>query len=850
VSLASRAHALLLGATRASLRRPGLFLLAALGLTVVSVWLASGLTVRSSFEELLPSDVPSAANAKELARRVGGDGTVLVTVESLTGPGNLPAAEALATQLTADFLAMGPDAVRSVESTVRPVERYFADRWPLFISTADLREALDTLDRRVEEADPFDLRIDDYTKPLPDVHAGSQPSWLDPKQPLPREEIAKRFARYRDGFLVHPDGTSLTLVVRPAGTALGVAEARQLLDRMRRVVDARRADLEAGHLRVGFGGTFPLFVATYEAILHDIASTATLVVTLVLASLFLFFRDLRSTISLGLAVLSAVALTFGVTRLVIGYLNTQTAFLGSIVVGNGINYGLIYLARVRQLRRAGSALDSACLEAAPAAAQATLLASAASSVSFAMLILAANRGFRHFGFIGGIGMLLCWAFTFALVPALLTLFERWRPVRASGAPERVGREPAWLARAFSHPRAIVLMFIVLAVGSVVLFVRQVSSPAGAIELNLDNLGNELHGQEELVRDNDRGNSALGKSVAGAVALLPSREAADAFCASVRERMKVPRYAEVIQGCDTLSSVLPTDQEQKLPIIERLADRLTPRVIASFPPDEQPRLRQVRADLAAQVKVDLADVPATLLDRFKERDGTIGRLAAVTAQPNARLEEGPNLMAFVDGLHGVPVEGKTYDATGEKVVFADLLKNIEREGPLTTAGSLLGVCVLVLLFFRHISMSFQVLAALVTGVVLMGGAAAFLHIKINFFNFIVFPITFGIAVDYGANLVVAMRARGGDVLGALAEVGPAIALCSWTSMVGYGTLLIALNRALRSFGWYAVIGEVASISTALVMLPALALWRHESVSVDPTGRGKNEGVHPLRSTKSA
>jgi hypothetical protein len=114
---------------------------------------------------------------------------------------------------------------------------------------------------------------------------------------------------------------------------------------------------------------------------------------------------------------------------------------------------------------------------------------------------------------------------------------------------------------------------------------------------------------------------------------------------------------------------------------------------------------------------------------------------------------------------------------------------------------------------------------------MGGAAALLHLKINFFNFIVFPITFGIAVDYGANIIVRVRERGGNVLAALAEVGPAVVLCSWTSMIGYGTLLIALNRALRSFGWYAVVGEITSILTAMILLPALALLGHDRNLVD-------------------
>ncbi|HXN40152.1 MAG TPA: MMPL family transporter, partial [Myxococcaceae bacterium] len=107
-------------------------------------------------------------------------------------------------------------------------------------------------------------------------------------------------------------------------------------------------------------------------------------------------------------------------------------------------------------------------------------------------------------------------------------------------------------------------------------------------------------------------------------------------------------------------------------------------------------------------------------------------------------------------------------------------------------------------------------------VLMGGLAVAIGLKINFFNFIVFPITFGVAVDYGANVVARIRERGGNVLLSLVEVGPAVALCSWTSIIGYSSLLHATNRALKSFGWYAVIGELTSILSALLLLPALRL----------------------------
>jgi predicted RND superfamily exporter protein len=824
VKPASEGNGLITWVTELGLRHPWRVLGAASVVTAISVWLASGLEIRSSFEELLPSDVPSVVHVKELVRRVGGDGTVLVSIEALQAQDGLAHAEAMAKELAHDFLALGPLTIRSVQWNMGSVERWYSDHWPMFLSLDELEKARDALKTYLAKvkakANPLLLHLDDEPE-APPVPGAQIAPWLDPKTPLPREQIEARFSRYRNGFLVHSDGRSVTLVVRPTGTALGVAQARQLIDGMRAIVDRRSDQLKSQHLWVGFGGTFPLFVAEYEAILNDVASTAIICLSLVLGSLFLFYRDLRSTLALGISVIGAVALTFGLTRLVIGYLNTQTAFLGAIVVGNGINYGLIYLARLHQLRGAGIALGPACIEGARTSASATLLASAASSVSFGVLIIAANRGFRHFGFIGGIGMLLCWVFTFALVPALLSILERVSPAKPSdnSNPEPSQRVKVVFERLTAHPRWVVGIFAALTVASTILFVRQLPR---ALERNLDNLTNELRGDSELLRDNDRAQNSLGTSIAGTLALLPSEEEADAFCDVVRERQKQPRWASLIQGCETASSVVPRHQAEKLNVIRDIQRMLSDRVLEHLPQSQRDRLRQVKADLAAQTSLSIDQAPPTLLDRFRERDGTVGRIAVVTARGDAKLEQEQNLVAFVQAVRNIRVNGKTYEGAGENVVFADLLVNIEREGPLTTLLSLLGVCILVVILFRSARASVLVIGSLVTGVILMGGVGALLGLKINFFNFIVFPITFGIAVDYGANVVARIRERGAQVLQSMIEVGPAVALCSWTSIIGYGSLLFSLNRALRSFGWYAMVGEVTTIICALVLLPSLRL----------------------------
>ncbi len=808
--------------TRAGLDRPLLVLLLAAAVVVVSVKLASGLEIRSSFQELLPEDVPSVREIKNLIERVGGDGTVLVVVESLQGPQGLHDAEALATVLSREFLEMGPAQIRSVQSSMAPIRDWYENHWPLFVPLQDLRKARDAVKdeirQKTAEANPLAMTLDDEEQPakpaLPEAA-----DFLDPKKPLPRERVAERFARYVDGFMVAPDHRSLTVIVRPAGTSLGVSDARALVDQMQGIVDRHKPEMERDHLRVGLAGTFPLFIAEYEAIINDVAGTAVLCTSLVLLSILLFFRDVRSVLTLGLAILMAVGITFGITRLVIGYLNTQTAFLGAIVVGNGINYGLIYLARLKQLRWQGVGLREACLQSAATTSRATLLASAGTSVAFGVLIVAANRGFRHFGFIGGIGMLLCWFCTFLLVPAILVLYERVRgapKVRPDTTQERLRPVAAKMLR---HPRPIIVVFAVLTVISTVLFVRQIPT---VMERNLENLANQLKGHDQLKADHDRANSALGRSISGAIALLDSWPHADAFCDVIRRRMAEAPYDRLIDSCDTLSSVVPRDQDEKLKVIREIVGELPDRMLRRLDPAQRQRARQVRDQLAVQKPVTVAQADPSLVDRFRERDGTVGRLAVVTAKPQAKLELAQNLEAFVRGVRNVEIGGKSWDATGENVIFADLLTNIDREGPRTTFLSFAGVLLLVLLFFRRIRTAAEVMGSLFIGVALMCGVAAAIDLKINFFNFIVYPITFGIAVDYGANVVSRARERGGEVVGALAEVGPAVFLCSWTTIIGYGSLLFSLNRALRSFGWYAIIGEATTLITALVLLPALLM----------------------------
>jgi predicted RND superfamily exporter protein len=115
----------------------------------------------------------------------------------------------------------------------------------------------------------------------------------------------------------------------------------------------------------------------------------------------------------------------------------------------------------------------------------------------------------------------------------------------------------------------------------------------------------------------------------------------------------------------------------------------------------------------------------------------------------------------------------------------------------------------------------VIGSLLVGVLWMAGAAMMLGIKLNFCNFVAYPITFGIGVDYAVNVITRYVQDGErDVTGAVRSTGAAVGLCSLTTIIGYSSLLLAKNRALYLFGLTAVLGEIACLTAAVVALPAL------------------------------
>jgi predicted RND superfamily exporter protein len=150
----------------------------------------------------------------------------------------------------------------------------------------------------------------------------------------------------------------------------------------------------------------------------------------------------------------------------------------------------------------------------------------------------------------------------------------------------------------------------------------------------------------------------------------------------------------------------------------------------------------------------------------------------------------------------------------------MIRSMERDGPRAMLASLLGVALVVLVATRDAGGAAAILCSLAMAATWLVGAAAALGEKLNYVNFVVLPITFAIGCEYPYNVYDGSVRLGGDVTAGLRRVGGAVALCSFTTMAGYGSLMLADFQALQSFGRLAVLGELACLSGALLVVPAL------------------------------
>jgi predicted RND superfamily exporter protein len=784
-----------------SLRRPWTIALA--GLLAFALCVPASAR-RTDLRELLPHGAPAAVGLEELETRIGGLSSLAIVVRT----DDLKSGERFVDALVAKLKQLPPSTVSRIFWRVDAERSFFESHGALYADTRDLQQIRDALKAQVARANPLLVNLDD------EPAAPAAPA-ANTDAALARLHGAfARLDRYPDGYLAGEGGRTLVVQVSPPGAAVSLDDDQRIFKSVEQVVAQVDPSKYGGNIKIGYGGEIRSVIEAQEALVHDLLISSILVLLAVGLALLLYYRTLRALPLLVFPLFTGVAMTFALSRAVIHYLNPNTAFLGSIIVGNGINAGIILLARYLEERRRGRPLAEALPIALRGTWVGTFVASAAAAASYGSLGFVSFRGFNQFAFMGFFGMLLCWLATYALMPALTVLVERLWPLHDLSQPRH--RVVGWIAGPFAalvvrRPAWPVALTAALAIGSGFAMVRFLEDP---IQYDFRKLGSRSGNDSGAGYWDKHVDAVMQSYQTPTVVLTDSSESAQAVAVSVDKEREQQGPRGTIDSVTTLQKLLPSDQPRKLELLAEIFALLDKKPSA-VPPD----VARLRAHTQLS-PVTIADVPARLTQPFFEKDGHSGRLVLVFPTLSTDSANGLAQIAHSRAVRDAAWKvDKSARVAGQIVLTTDIVAAITSEGALTALLSFLAVSLLTLIVLRSLRDAAWVVGSLTLGVLWMAGLMSLLSLKLNFVNFAVLPITFGIGVDYAVNYYQRYK-QTCSVEDALSTSGGAVALCSLTTIIGYATLVTADNQAIQSFGLTAVLGEVTCLSAALFALPAL------------------------------
>lgn len=798
------------------LSKPRAVLLVAAAVALTAVWLSSRLQLRTAFTELLPERDPAVVALKRAGGRVGDLNLLSVGIRSPDRAANLAYAQAL----TEHLRRLPPSEVSLVVYHLRDLQEFFRDNRWLYASPADLEAIRDRLRGEIlRRKNPLVVSLDD--------DAGGDQAASDEalRRRLDHTPLADRFP---DGYFVR--GDVAWVLVLPAGGLLGEHAGEALVRAVDSFVAAHPPASFHPAMRVQSLGPVIVGLENRRAIENDVIGVTVVCTLLVGLSLVLYFRQLRSVPLIVVSAGLGTAVAFAAGELAFGYLNTSTAFLGSIILGNGINHSIVLLSRFMELVRAGAGVDAspggppsraAILEALRAAiagtARGTFTAALAAAAAYLSLTLTNFRGFSQFGVMAAVGSLACWASAYTVLPAWLAWRSGHGHLVARRAPLSLGPLGTLLSRRAS---TVVALSALVTAGAGLGLRHFARAP---FEYDFRRLRADVARTPERHQFDDNLNDLLGRWHSPTVVLADRLDQVEAIRAQIaandsRER---PVIGQVVTIYDILPGT-PEGQRRKLTLLDEIRRLTDDPALATLPEKQRQDVERLRPRPGLR-ELHPDDLPALARRPFTETDGTVGRVVLTYhAAKNVSMWDGHDLLAIAHVLERLPLpDGSVIETSGTPMIFGAMLRSVLHDGPRATLLSFLAVALIIGLLVGGRRAKLAALATLMLGLLWMVGAAGLLGVRITFLNFIALPITFGVGGEYALNLV-ARWEKERSVIEAVRSVGGAVLLCSWTTIVGYGSLLVAHSQALRGFGAMAILGEIACIAAALVAIPALAV----------------------------
>ncbi|MBC8357244.1 MAG: MMPL family transporter [Planctomycetes bacterium] len=565
------------------------------------------------------------------------------------------------------------------------------------------------------------------------------------------------------------------------------------------------------------------------------------------------FGGLRRPLLAVATLLIGIAWSMGYITLVVGHLNILSVAFGVILIGLGIDFGIHYLSRYLQDRREESlGTDDALVETAQRVGPGIVIGGLTTALAFFTAGLTDFTGIAELGIVAGGGVVLCVIAALTMLPAMLHLGERKTDVTPQSPLLPFGSMCRWTAR---YPRFVLtaLVLMTIALGT------------GLTRLRYDH--NLLHLQaknQESVELERQLATTSERSVWYAVSLCESRAelmdrkakldlmssvVATEEIASLTPETSADQRAAIVRIANQLSS-LP-EQPPLLPVVEQ--EVLIQSLLQAGQGGSSPvslKVRQLVAELRqlpaseyfARISRSQQDNAGQLLESLKQirsmsspappfvgdlPEPLVGRYIGRTGQHLLKVyghSDIWNMESLEQFVHDV--ESVDPHITGHPIQTFYASSQMQQSYIHAAIYSLLAVAIVLVLDFRTIKHSLLAMLPMGLGFLQLLGLLGWLGIPLNPANMIVLPLILGIGIDDGVHVVHDALRQGVryEISNATAS---AVFLTSATTMIGFGSMMIASHQGLRSLGQVLTLGVFCCLVSSVLVLPVFLGFRRLS-----------------------
>ena len=873
----------LVAITRTVLRVPRLVILLSLVIAVAAAVTAQQrLGFRTSRLDLLNSD--SSYNRRWLAYldEFGTQDDLVVVVEGASRKAVAPVIDEIAMQLAADpvhfesvfwyrdLTAVRRKALHFLElEQLQRLESWLDELVPLLRGNWDQLNTVQLLAAAVAEHRSLDSPVQPAAHTEPgDSRAAwiaalatsfanrltDKPAYQSPWEPLAGglRELDRQF---RSEYLL-ADGGRMGFVLAKIPSSQDNAAEVEAVAELKRVVDAVRGRHPS--IFIGTTGMPILQCDEMQASQSDTlwASLLSLAgVACVFAAGFGGFR--RPILAVGV-LLIALTWTFGYAALSVGHLNILSVAFGMILIGLGIDFGIHYVAQYSQQLQALGDRQRAIVETARSVGPGIVTGGVTSALAFCTAALTDFTGLAELGVIAAGGIVLCMLAAIVLLPAMIV---RWDPTRISRSEARMLPLAPLFSRITGSARRVAVG-CVLATGLLgfglnklhydhnLLELQPARSESVELERRLAARANRSvwfalsvasSRQELLARK--RSFDALGvvaRTEEIATLLRPAVAAKQQLIARIRRRLTgLPVRSPLIPvgQQDEASRVLQalgsgTSNRQILGAAAARLRQMSPvgyfRRVSTFQQhvaDELLSVLGAMREMADPAPPSASDLPAPLVQRFVGRRGR--HLLRVYGR--GEIWDTDSLRQFVRSVEGVDPA-----ITGHPIQTYYAAHQMHRSYLHAAVYSLLAVSIALMIDFRKIRYVLLAILPMALGMLQLFGLLGWLGIPLNPANLIVLPLILGIGIDDGVHVVHDYLRRPGARYQLSNPTAMAVVITSATTMIGFGSMMLATHRGLRSLGQVLTLGIFCCLVSSLVVLPPLLSWLGSAFSADELG----------------